>query len=661
MKKIALNEFCNFKMLSSLTYSPEGDKLAYIQTSIDEKENEYLSNLHLYRDGKDLTLVNDGKVGSFFFEDNDHILFETVRGKDKDKEKKEEFSTFYRLDLNGGEGIKAFEFPFSASSLKKLDNGDYLLLGSIDINYPDYYLLKDDKKKKTLEKIKEDEDYEVLTESPFFANGAGYISGKRSALFYYQSKENKLERLTDKYLDVDTFRIKGEEVFFSGARYKAAAPLYEAVYKLNLQDKKVVQILKPQLQIYTLELLEDQLVLVGTRGKRYGLNENPFFYKLSDNGELTVLKETDESLGLGVLSDVEYGSTRFMKADGKYLYFLALDRTAGKLKRIDLKGEIEVVAEKDGSINDYDVCKGKLAIMGMFDQELPEIYLKTNDGYERITHANDEVLKDKYVAKPHYLNTVIDNEEIDGWVLLPEDFDENKKYPGVLDIHGGPKCAYGTVFFHEMQYWVNKGYVVFFCNPHGSDGRGNDFAALNLRWGEIDYRHIMAFVDNVLAHYPQIDERKLCCTGGSYGGYMSNWIMCHTDRFCCIATQRSISNWITMYGVSDIPPIACDETTDQNPYSDKGFEQMWQVSPLKYVRNAKTPTLFIHSDEDHRCPIEEGYQLFTALQYMGVESRMVVFHGENHELSRTGKPKHRIRRLKEITEWFDRHTGIKSE
>jgi len=108
MKKIELNEFCNFQMLSSLTYSPEGDKLAYVQTGIDEKENEYLSNLHLYRDGKELTLVNDGKVGSFFFEDNDHILFETVRGKDKDKEKKEEFTTFYRLDLNGGEGIKAF-------------------------------------------------------------------------------------------------------------------------------------------------------------------------------------------------------------------------------------------------------------------------------------------------------------------------------------------------------------------------------------------------------------------------------------------------------------------------------------------------------------------------------------------------------------------------
>jgi acylaminoacyl-peptidase len=112
-----------------------------------------------------------------------------------------------------------------------------------------------------------------------------------------------------------------------------------------------------------------------------------------------------------------------------------------------------------------------------------------------------------------------------------------------------------------------------------------------------------------------------------------------------------------MYGVGDIPPIACDETCNTHPYSEEGFRQMWDVSPLKYVRNAKTPTLFIHSDEDHRCPIEEGYQLYTALIYQGVEARMVVFHGENHELSRTGKPKHRLRRLKEITGWFDAHTG----
>ena len=116
-------------------------------------------------------------------------------------------------------------------------------------------------------------------------------------------------------------------------------------------------------------------------------------------------------------------------------------------------------------------------------------------------------------------------------------------------------------------------------------------------------------------------------------------------------------NWITMYGVSDIPPLMCGETCNTDPYSQEGFAQMWDVSPLKYIGNATTPTLIIHSDEDYRCPIGEGYQLFTALKHKGVPAKMVVFHGENHELSRSGKPKHRVKRLEEITKWFRIYTA----
>ena len=287
---------------------------------------------------------------------------------------------------------------------------------------------------------------------------------------------------------------------------------------------------------------------------------------------------------------------------------------------------------------------------------MPELYSVEKAGTRCLTAWNEEVLKNVYVAQPRPVTAVLDGEEIDGWVLLPEGYDPKRKHPAVLDIHGGPKCAYGPVFFHEMQVWAAKGYIVFFCNPHGSDGRGNAFSYLDLQWGSIDYRQIMAFTDKVLEEYPAVDTKRMCCTGGSYGGYMSNWILGHTDRFCCIATQRSISNWMSMYGISDIPPISNFEVCSADPYSEKGFAEMWDVSPLKYIRNAKTPTLIIHSEEDHRCPIAEGYQLYTALVYLRVPARMVVFHGENHELSRTGKPAHRLRRLEEITGWFDKYT-----
>ena len=166
----------------------------------------------------------------------------------------------------------------------------------------------------------------------------------------------------------------------------------------------------------------------------------------------------------------------------------------------------------------------------------------------------------------------------------------------------------------------------------------------------------MDFTNAVLKAYPAIDAKKVCATGGSYGGYMCNWILTHTDKFCAIATQRSISNWLTMYGVSDIGPNFGDETFEGDLYEDKkAFTQVMNVSPIKYVSKAVTPTLFIHSDEDYRCPVEEGYQLMKALIHKGVPTRMCLFHGENHELSRSGKPTHRLRRLTEITNWFAKY------
>ncbi|MDL2248406.1 S9 family peptidase, partial [Tyzzerella sp. OttesenSCG-928-J15] len=233
------------------------------------------------------------------------------------------------------------------------------------------------------------------------------------------------------------------------------------------------------------------------------------------------------------------------------------------------------------------------------------------------------------------------------------DYEAGKKYPAILDIHGGPKAAFGDSFFHEMQYWANQNYFVLFCNPRGSDGKGNEFADIRGKYGTIDYDDIMQFVDECLKKYPDINEDKLGVTGGSYGGFMTNWIIGHTDRFKAAATQRSISNWIAFNYISDIGYYFGTDQMMAGAWDN--VEKLWWHSPLKYLDKAKTPTLVIHSDEDYRCWIPEGYQVFTALKIHGVDTRMCVFHGENHELSRSGKPEHRMRRLKEITEWMDKY------
>ncbi len=659
MKKIELDTFMDFRMLSSLTFSPGGGKLAYTLTEIDREKKEYVSRLRLRIGDDDRPMVSDGKIGEYFFEDAEHLLFITDRRdeKKKDKDKEEASTVLYRLSLTGGEAEKAYELPLKAGSFRFLQDGNLLMTGEISTETPDFYLLEGDKKKKALEKLDEERDYGVLTESPFVFNGRGLIQGKRDALFIFQIRENRLQRLTGKYTNVGIFRIHGEEIYFSGVNYRNRRPNRDCLYRLDLKTGKIRQVLGPRLIIYAIEFIGDTLVVVGADGKRFGDNENPCFYTFdTQTCELKLLCEADESLGNMMLTDVEYGAARFTKADEDFLYFPALDRDGCKLKRIDLHGVIETVVSTNGLLSDYDVYEGNICFAGMLDMKLPELYHAEENGARCLTAWNSEILKDIYVAQPQPVTAELDGEEIDGWVLLPEGYDSQKKYPAVLDIHGGPKCAYGPIFFHEMQVWAAKGYIVFFCNPHGSDGRGNAFSYLDLSWGSIDYRQIMAFTDKVLKTYPAVDTRRLCCTGGSYGGYMSNWILGHTDRFCCIATQRSISNWISMYGISDIPPISNFEICSADPYSEKGFAEMWNVSPLKYVRNAKTPTLIIHSEEDHRCPIAEGYQLYTALVYLRVPVRMVVFHGENHELSRTGKPAHRLRRLEEITSWFDKYT-----
>ena len=341
------------------------------------------------------------------------------------------------------------------------------------------------------------------------------------------------------------------------------------------------------------------------------------------------------------------------------------DRTVTQIRRIDEEGHIETLYRTEGLLTDLAVKNGRILFGEMHGMDLTEIYELTESAAsepaasamtaKQLTCLNRDALADTYVAQPQYLSCKSEGWEIDGWVLLPKDYDPAKTYPAVLDIHGGPKCAYGPVFFHEMQVWAGMGYFVFFCNPFGGDGRGDEFADIRGKYGTTDYRNVMDFTDAVLAKYPQIDKARVCVTGGSYGGFMTNWIVSHTDRFVCAATQRSIANWFSMYGISDIGPVFTKDQADADIFEPEDQKKIWEMSPLKHAKNVKTPLLFIHSDEDYRCPIAEAYQFYTALVERGVPARLVVFHGENHGLSRGGKPEHRIRRLAEITNWFEKY------
>ncbi len=243
--------------------------------------------------------------------------------------------------------------------------------------------------------------------------------------------------------------------------------------------------------------------------------------------------------------------------------------------------------------------------------------------------------------------------DLQGWILKPPGFDAARKYPSILEIHGGPLVQYGNLFMHEFYFLAAHGYVVYFCNPRGGQGYGEEHAkAIWNNWGTADYDDLMAWADFV-QQKPYIDPRRMGVTGGSYGGYMTNWIIGHTDRFAAAVTQRSVSNLVSMYGSSDFNWAFQQEFGDEPPWEN--IENYWRQSPIKYIGNAKTPTLVIHSEQDMRCDIEQDEQVFVALKKLGVDTEMVRFPDEPHGLSRGGRTDRRIARLNHILRWFDRY------
>jgi dipeptidyl aminopeptidase/acylaminoacyl peptidase len=222
-----------------------------------------------------------------------------------------------------------------------------------------------------------------------------------------------------------------------------------------------------------------------------------------------------------------------------------------------------------------------------------------------------------------------------------------------LEIHGGPGLQYGNFFMHEFYYLAAEGYVVYFCNPRGGRGYGEAHSkAIWNNWGTVDYDDLMAWVD-FIQKKPYMDKKRVGVTGGSYGGYMTNWIIGQTHRFKAAVTQRSVSNLISMYGSSDYNWSMQREFGDRPPWEN--FKNYWRQSPMKYIGNAKTPTLVLHNENDLRCAIEQGEQIFVALKKLGVDTEMVRFPDEPHGLSRTGRTDRRIERLKHILRWFDRY------
>lgn len=652
MEKLLINEFFNYRFLSNLKSSPKKDKFAMVVSKVNEEANRYDQNLWIY-DGGLKQLTSGNQEASYIWESNEQLLFKAMRNDETKKavEEGEERSSFYRIHLAGGEAQLAFTLPLNITRFEVLNEDQYIMVVDYDLLHSKMYLMKDEEKQALLKQRKLDKAVEVVDELPFYANGGGYINKHRSRLMLYTVSTQTIEFLVDEEFDTDGFTLSEDKkkMLYWGVSFHVTPQRKAGIFEYDFESKKTEQLLPSGVaQIDQASYLKDQILVVASYAENFGINENSQFYLLAKQ-TLTLLAKYEQAIGNSVGSDCRYGGGSSVVVSEDKCFFITTIRNSSHLYSLDLSGRIEEVFTPEGSVDAIAMSDSGLIAIAMLDNHLQEVY--EVDSKKQLTHFNDDVLQGKYVADYEAIHFINDGVELDGWVLKPINYDPAKRYPAILDIHGGPKTVYGQVFYHEMQYWASCGYFVFFMNPRGSDGRGNEFADIRGKYGTIDYEDLMRFCDVVLETYPAIDKTRVGETGGSYGGFMSNWINGHTDRFAAIASQRSISNWLGFSFTSDIGPYFADDQCGSNLWQDP--EKLWWHSPLKYAQSCKTPMLFIHSDEDYRCPLSEGVQMASALMNQGVPTRLVMFKGENHELSRSGKPLNRIRRLSEITTWMD--------
>ena len=652
MNKVTIQDLLSYRYIENLQFNPSKTAIAYQLARSDEKKNTYHRDVMLIENNnvRHLTSTLDASIVCWM--DDENLLLQRST-----EETETGTSDIYKISIHGGEAVKYISLPFALRTLKVLDKNTLIATGSIDMHNPDVYLLNQEERKKYFaEKKEENENYQVVDEIPYWFNGAHFINGTRTALFKISLHPFKAERITEPAFDVSDFVIHKDDVIYTGYVRHARELLFNQLYRWN-KEKGIEVLYEPMdHSISSPFFLHDRLFVQASDLKEYGVNETAAFYEVS-NGKLNKILKPEVSLYSSLALDTTLGSNPSRHTYDNIFYTLATEDYKTVIYAYDDNFRKETFCFEGFSMNGFDVNKDQIFFVGETWNHIQEIYSydrKTKD-IQRITHHNDEAMNNRYIAKPQKFTYQSEGETLNGWVLLPKDYDETKKYPAVLDVHGGPRAAYGEAFFHEMQVWASEGYFVFFTNISGSDGRGDKFADIRGKYGSVDYNNLMDFTDEVIHRYPAIDTARICETGGSYGGFMTNWIIGHTDRFCCACSQRSIANWISKSFMSDIGPyFNPDQCGAESPFD---FDPLWEHSPLKYAKNAKTPTLFIHSDQDHRCPLPEGMQMMQALVMNGVETRMCIFHGENHELSRSGKPKHRIRRLTEITDWFNKHTN----
>ncbi|MEE4275318.1 MAG: S9 family peptidase, partial [Thermoleophilia bacterium] len=353
---------------------------------------------------------------------------------------------------------------------------------------------------------------------------------------------------------------------------------------------------------------------------------------------------------------------------GEHLVFLVEDGGNTHVYRVAVDGSTPpgLLVGGERAVTGFDAAAGRLVYTATEPTVLPELFVAPFDAAapgadaRRLTRVGEPFAAARELAAAERFTAVsADGSEVDAWVMLPAGFEPGRTYPALLNIHGGPYGQYGSEFFDEFQVYTGGGYVVLFSNPRGSSGYSEEWGRairgpgeLGPGWGSVDYEDCMAVVDEALRRFGFIDPDRLGVIGGSYGGYMTSWIVAHTDRFKAAISERAVNQFVSEWGSSD---FGFDFKGYLGAFLYEDVESYLAVSPTTYAENIRTPLMILHSEDDLRCPVEQAEQLFVTLRLLKRPVEMVRFPAESHELTRSGSPVHRVQRFELVLEWFDRY------
>ena len=649
-RPITIEDLYEFKLAGDPDVSPDGARVAVSVAHIDKDANEYRSAIWLFPVSGDKPIrLTTGRWadGSPRWSPDGNWLAFTSRRESKSPQ-------IWLLPTGGGE----------ARQVTDLDNGASDIAWAPDSRRIVFTSQTDPEQ---TAKCDPESDVRVITSARYKFDGKGFLEDRMRHLWTIDALDDKPEpvQLTSGHFDHGSpcWSPTGREIAFIANRdpdWEMSA--VHDLWTIPATGGEPRRLTNGKGSFGSPAWSPDgtRIAITGNREVKPGIQNARLFVMPGGGGKLGEIGSAfDRAIGDRSMSGPggnTSGPTIRWTPDGSQIDALVSDRGSTVVVRFELDlDEASQITGRDRHVAAFaHTDGGESLVISAADPTTPfELRRVTADGEIPLSSFNGTWSSTCAVATPEEFWIESNGEAIQGWLLRPAgNTPDGPAVPLILNVHGGPHAQFSPAFFHELQLYASRGFALVYINPRGSLGYREEFAQqVTGAWGEADAADFLAAIDHVIA-LGGIDASRIGVTGGSYGGFITNWLLGTTDRFTAAVTDRSICNMISMYGTDDISLVTLDPELG-TPWDN--FERYWEQSPLKYVANITAPLLIVHSENDYRCPMEQAEQLFIALKRLGRTVEFIRFPDESHGLSRNGGPKHRVERLQRTLGWFERY------